>query len=130
MPAKIAGRTRELHMPLNSNIRPHMIKSLPPDTFRLALLACGLAFVFLLLAVLPVALYQYLAISTPEFLSGFASAVWSAYLSPLTLLPSLPVLRSNDPLISLVPSFGIMFCLWSLLLFALLVSFRWRRCAV
>jgi len=104
-----------------------MIKSLPSNALRLALLSCGLALVYLLLAVLPVALYQYLAISTPESLSGFASAAWSAYLWPLTLLPSFPVLRSNDPLVSLVPSFGIMFCFWSLLLFVLLVSFRWMR---
>lgn len=103
-----------------------MAKSSRPAVFHSALCACGFALLFLLLAVLPVALYQYFSISTPEFLAGLSSAAWTAYLAPLTLLPSFPVFRSNDPLVSLVPSFALMFCFWASILLVLLLLFRRR----
>lgn len=43
---------------------------------------------------------------------------------PLDVLPSAPMVRSADPLVTLIPSFVIMFCLWSLVFFILAFSIK------
>jgi len=97
---------------------------------RCILLACGLSLAWLVLIVLPIALYQYFAISTPQAAGSLHGAAWVAYLAPLELIRWAPTISSVDPLVTLIPSFGLLFVLWSVVLFlVILVWRRWRGAA-
>ena len=88
-------------------------------------IACGLSLAWLTVAVLPIALYQYFAISPLEILDGVFVAAWSAYFAPVVLIRWAPTLSSVDPLVTLIPTFALLFVLWSVVLFA--VVFCWRH---
>jgi len=94
------------------------------------LLACSLSLAWLVLIVLPVALHQYFAISTPRAFGSLHDAAWVAYLAPLELIRWAPTISSVDPLVTLIPSFVLLFALWSVvLLLVILVWRRWRSAA-
>jgi hypothetical protein len=92
---------------------------------------CGLATLFLLLAVLPLALYEHFHIETPAWLGGrIHGGVWYAYLSPIGILPILWMqLESIDPLVVLAPIFAALWVFWSAVgtLLAILVGRIGRR---
>jgi hypothetical protein len=53
---------------------------------KLILIACCLSLAWLILIALPIALYQYFGISTPQAIEGLHGAAWIAYLTPLELI--------------------------------------------
>jgi hypothetical protein len=71
---------------------------------RLILLACSFSVAWLVLVTLPIALYQYFAISTPQAIGSLHGAAWTAYLAPLELIRWTPTISSVDPLVTLIPS--------------------------
>jgi hypothetical protein len=94
------------------------------------LIASGLSLGWLTVAVLPIALYQYFEISLPEVLVDVQTAAWSAYWAPLSLLRWAPAFSSVDPLITLIPSFALLFALWCVVLFTIVFGWKqWRRAA-
>jgi hypothetical protein len=102
------------------------MKVLPIRNIRVAILiACCLSLGWLVATILPVALYQYFYISTPGSLGDVLASSWSVYLAPLELLGWTPTLSSVDPLITLIPSFAVLFAFWSLVL--AFPVFAWRR---
>jgi hypothetical protein len=97
---------------------------------KLILLACCLSVAWLVLIALPIALYQYFSISTPQAIGSLHSAAWIAYLAPLELIRWTPTFSSLDPLVTLIPSFGLLFVLWSVVLLLVMLGWqRWRRAA-
>jgi len=97
---------------------------------KLTLLACCISLAWLVLIVLPIALYQYFAISTPQAIGSLHGAAWVAYLAPLELIRWTPTIASVDPLVTLMPSFGLLFVLWSVVLLLVMLGWqRWRRAA-
>jgi hypothetical protein len=113
-----------------SALTPNMKWTPASDAGRAIVIACGLSLVWLTLAVLPIALYQYFAISPSESFAGVVGAAWSAYLAPLALLGWTPAFSSVDPLVTLIPSFALLFAFWSVILFAAVFGVtRLRRAA-
>jgi hypothetical protein len=102
-----------------------MKRALVRNAARAIPTACGLTLGWLTVAVLPVALYQCFAISIPEVFEGVITAAWAAYMAPLVLLRWAPTLSSVDPLITLIPSFALLFALWSVVLS--IVVFGWKQ---
>jgi hypothetical protein len=102
------------------------MRASPIRNVRVAsLIACCLSLGWLAVTILPIALYQYFYISMPGLLGEVLASSWSVYLAPLRLMGWTPTLSSVDPLITLVPSFAMLFALWSL---ALSVPvFGWRQ---
>lgn len=95
------------------------------QVLKAMLLACCLSLAWLVLIALPIALYQYFGISTPQAVGNLHGAAWVVYLAPLELIRWTPTLSSVDPLATLIPSFGLLFVLWSVVLS--LVVLGWRR---
>lgn len=90
--------------------------------------ALSIALALLLAAVLPVALYQYFGIETPEGLGDASGLAWATFLAPIRLFPfEAPNLGSTDPLVTLVPTFALMFCIWSLVIFGVILLLRRAR---
>jgi hypothetical protein len=97
---------------------------------KLILVACCLSLAWLVLIALPIALYQYFAISTPQAIGGLHGVAWIAYLTPLELIRWTPTISSVDPLVTLIPSFGLLFLLWSVIFLLVMLGWeRWRRAA-
>jgi hypothetical protein len=91
------------------------------------LLGCCLSLIWLTLAVLPLALYQYFHISSggiPDRLHAYA---WGSFLAPLELLGWAPTISSVDPLITLMPSLALLFIFWSVVLSSIVFGFRQLR---
>jgi len=89
------------------------------------LVACCLSLAWLTVAVLPLALYQYFHISIPDMFGPVQDVAWRTYLAPLEILGWAPTLSSVDPLATLIPSFTLLFTLWSVVLFT--IVFGWRQ---
>ena len=89
------------------------------------LVACCLSLAWLTAAVLPLALYQYFYISIPDMFAPLENVAWQTYLAPLELLGWAPTLSSVDPLVTLIPSFALLFVLWSIVLFIIVSG--WKR---
>lgn len=82
----------------------------------------------LTVAALPIALYQYFYISLPDMFVTVEQIAWLIYFSPLELLGWSPTLASVDPLITLLPAFGMLFVLWSAVLSVVFLSlYQLRR---
>jgi hypothetical protein len=97
---------------------------------KLTLLACCISLAWLVLIVLPIALYQYLAISIPQAIGSLHGAAWVAYLAPFEVIRWTPTIASMDPLVTLIPSFALLFVLWSVVLLLVMLGWqRWRRAA-
>lgn len=102
---------------------------------RLALLAGGLALLLLALVCVPFAFFEPFQVS--ERLAQAHAILWLGYFSPVMAFPSLGhwldrviPLASDDPRIALIPHFGLMFVVWSLVfLIVALVIRRLRRAA-
>jgi hypothetical protein len=94
------------------------------ETFKAINIACLLTLVWLMVIVLPLALYQYFAISTPELLGDAAAYAWVIFFGPLLLLRWTPTFSSVDPLVSLLPSFAMLFLLWTILLSVVVLFFQ------
>ena len=92
-----------------------------------AAVACCASFAWLTVAVLPLALYQYFYISLPDLFARVEDAAWRTFLSPLELLGWTPTLSSVDPLVTLIPSFAMLFVLWSGVLFVIVLTWRAMR---
>lgn len=92
------------------------------------LVACGLSLAWLTVAVLPLALYQYFYISIPDIFVPAENIAWRTYLAPLELMGWTPTLSSVDPLVTLIPSFVLLFALWSAVFSVVIILWReWRR---
>ena len=113
---------------LNSGFREHVKTSLLRHARYAVLIACCLSLAWLTVAVLPIALYQYFYISIPDILGSVQNVAWQTYLAPLELLGWAPTLSSVDPLVTLIPSFVLLFALWSTLFSVVILVWReWRR---
>jgi len=98
-------------------------------TGRLALTAAALAFVMLVLVVVP--FVQFDLIEQSQRLSQAHAMLWLAFFSPVMVFPAmghlldvLVPLASADPRIALIPHFGLMFVLWAALFFVLALALR------
>jgi hypothetical protein len=90
--------------------------SLMREIMKAINIACLLTLVWLMVIVLPLALYQYFAISMPEIFGDAAAYAWVIFFAPLLLLKWTPTFSSVDPLVSLLPSFAVLTLLWTILL--------------
>jgi hypothetical protein len=119
---------------------PHKTKNGDSPTFRQRMkgsqvreimkainIACLLSLAWLMAIVLPLALYQYFAISTPEILGDAAAYAWVIFFAPLLLLRWTPTFSSVDPLVSLLPSFAMLFLLWTTVIAVVVLFFRQLR---
>ncbi len=97
------------------------------NTAKTVFIACCLSLVWLAAIVLPLALYQYFAISTPGILGDVVSISWFVYLTPLGLFGWTPTFSSVDPLVTLIPSFALMFVFWSAVLSIVVFALRRLR---
>jgi hypothetical protein len=98
-----------------------------PNTASTILIACCLSLAWLATLVLPLALYQYFAISTPGVFADVVSIAWFVYLTPLGLIGWTPTFSSVDPLVTLIPSFALTFTFWSVVLSIVVAGLRWLR---
>jgi len=99
---------------------------------RLALLAAVLALLLLALVCVPFAFFEPFQVS--ESLAQAHAILWLVYFSPVMAFPAVGhwldrviPLASDDPRIALIPHFGLMFVLWSLVFFILALAIRWLR---
>lgn len=91
------------------------------------LIACCLSLGWLTVTILPVALYQYFYVSTSGILEDVLASSWSVYSAPLEIPGWTPTLSSVDPLLSLTPSFAVLFVFWSVILSLPILGWRQLR---
>ena len=104
----------------------------PFTVTRLALLAGGLALLLLTLVCVPLAFFEPFQMS--EGLAQAHAILWLGYFSPVMAFPAMGhwldrviPLASADPRIALIPHFGLMFVLWSLVFFGAALAIRRLR---
>ena len=99
---------------------------------RLALLAAGLALLLLALVCVPFVFFEPFQVS--DSLAQAHAILWLGYFSPVMAFPAVGhwldrviPLASDDPRIVLIPLFGLMFVLWSLVFFVIALAIRRLR---
>jgi hypothetical protein len=108
------------------------MRSIHHHTSRLALAAGALAFVLLALVAVPFVFFD--PIGQSERLAQAHALLWLTFFSPVMAFPAmghlldqLIPLASADPRIALIPHFGLMFVVWSLLFFGVALGWRTLR---
>jgi len=98
---------------------------------RLALFAGGLALLLLAGVCVPFALFE---LQVSEGLAQAHAILWLGFFSPVMAFPAVGhwldrviPLASDDPRIALIPHFGLMFVLWSLVFFVAALAIRRLR---
>ena len=108
------------------------VRRAPFTLARLALLAGGLASLLLAAVCVPFAFFE--PFQVPEALAQAHAILWLGFFSPVMAFPAVGhwldrviPLASDDPRIALIPHFGLMFVLWSLVFFVAALAVRWLR---
>lgn len=100
-------------------------------TYRTAVVASGLALLFLVVACVPLLLFVGTVSAAPSSVFKVQVFLWSAFWIPLHIIPAFglfldeTLLLSNPtPIIKVAPLLVVLWFFWSLLFFLLLALFR------
>ena len=102
---------------------------------RIALLAGASALLFLLVACAPLLVFAPVYLAAPDFVYRPLFALWSVYISPLSLFPkgsldSALLVPSRNPVIQFGPQLVLLWFFWSLVFFGVLAMLsKVRRAA-